>query len=310
MARRPSKNSGARPVGVLRITAPTKRSAAPAASTATKTVTTEDVEKLSIASLTLDTPLRPLVRPRRVPANPFHFLSLPSEIRIRIYEYYFSDSEPVIDLGPENHKRYHNKLRLVRVCRQVHDEATHLFYSTQTFRIFQIYPGRYFKTKKPLLARMKPIHRDCMTSLDLRLGPGWGAPPKGWVVTPALGLHECVNVHRLKVMVECDTSDNIYKGFRRSDGFYEGFCRNLLSDVMDALPNVVEVQFDAWPAVKKSGLMMQGLMSTATEAGMHITWGPERGWTDADEDDRNDTRSGMLLSLDGHPIDVVPWISA
>lgn len=311
MARRPTKKAGSKSASVLRITAPSAPPATSKISTTTETITTDDANKISLASLTLDTPLRPLVKPRRVPANPFHFLTLPSEIRIKIYEYYFSGTEPTIDLGPHNYKKYHKALGLVRVCRQVHDEATHFFYSTQTFRVFPTYPGKYFKTKKPFLTKLKPLQRNCITSLEVRLGPGWSAPPKGWVVNPALGLQDCINVRTLKVMVECDPSDNIFKGFRRSEGFYESFCRNLLSDVIDAIPNVEEVEFDAWPSVKKTGAMMQGLIETATEDGMLIAFGPSRGWTDGtDEDELNEKRPEMMISMDGHDMETIPWISA
>ncbi|KAK7430982.1 hypothetical protein QQZ08_002512 [Neonectria magnoliae] len=307
MARRTTKTTGprpsiSRPVRSLRITAPTAppgpHSSDPTTasdSSGAKPVTEDDVNKLSIASLTLDTPLIPLRKKRRVPATPLPFLSLPSELRIKIYAYFFDeedvdtlvspDPNNVIDLDPGNYKRFHRKLGLLRVCKQVHAEACFLFYSTRTFRIFPTYPGRHFKTKKPLLARMKPHQRQTITSLELRLGPGWNAPPRGWVVNPALGLQDCVDVEILKVYVECDPSDNTFNGFRRSEGFYEGFCRNLLVNVLDELPSVQVVEFDARANVKKSGKMMQGLIDVATQAERIIEWGPRRRWTDADGDD-------------------------
>ena len=247
--------------------------------------TESEVAKLSIASLTLDTPLKPLRRPRRVPATPFHFLSLPSELRLKIYEFYFDEGEDVLDLGPDNHKRIHKRLVLMRVCKQLHDEATHFFYGTRSFRIFPTYPGRYFKTKKPLLSRLKPVQRQQITSLELRLGPGWSAPPKGWIVNDALGLGDCIHVYKLTVFVECDPSDSIFKGFRRSEGFYEGFSRKLLASVLEAVPNVTVVEFDAWPSVKKTGGMMHGLYDVAVRSQRLIRWGPERGWTDDMEED-------------------------
>ncbi|KND91093.1 hypothetical protein TOPH_04404 [Tolypocladium ophioglossoides CBS 100239] len=256
------------------------------ASTATSEADTEDeISKLSITSLTLDTPLIPLTpKARRVPVKPFLFLSLPSELRVKVYEHYFNDTDKVLDLGPDNYKRIHKMLGLMRVCKQIHAEAAHLFYSTRPFRIFPTYPGKYFKTKKPLLARLKPGQRECITSLELRLGPGWNAPPRGWVVNDALGLRECVNVRKLNVFVECDPSDGFYKGFRQSEGFYEGFSRKLLASVIDQLPVVGVIEFDAWSGVKKSGDMMRGLLDVARQSKRVIRWGPERGWTDADED--------------------------
>lgn len=241
---------------------------------------------LHISSLTSDIPLIPLRRKPRVPNTPFHFLSLPSELRLKIYAYYFQDSEnEVLDLCPQNYKRFHKRLGLVRVCRQVHAEVTHFFYSTRTFRIFPTYPGRYFKTKRPLLARLKPVQRKCITSLELRLGPGWDAPPKGWAVTDILGLKDCVNVIKLNVFVEIDPSDSFFKSFRRSEGFFISFSRTLLSNVLDQMPAVTTLQFDAWPGVKKSGAMLHGLLDLVTQRKRLICWGPERGWTDEDEPD-------------------------
>ncbi|KAJ4266137.1 hypothetical protein NW762_004117 [Fusarium torreyae] len=295
MARRSSKSSASRPAGTLRIVMPSS-SKASANPTPPAAVTEDDVNKLSIADLTLDTPFIPLKPKRRVPATPFHFLSLPAEVRIQIYTYFFDDVATLLDLNPHNYKRVHKKLGLMRVCRQVHDEATFAFYSTRTFRLFPTYPGKYFKSKKPLLARLKKQQRRCITSLELRLGPGWNAPPRGWVVNPALGLTDCKDVERLNVFVECDPSDNIFQGWRRSEGFYEGFSRNLLTDVLNELPSVQTVQFDGWSSVKKSGDMMQGLMEVVTQAGYDIEWGPERGWTDATDIDEE-----MALEPVGYP---------
>ncbi|KAL1840795.1 hypothetical protein VTK73DRAFT_3666 [Phialemonium thermophilum] len=221
----------------------------------------------------------------RAASQTFRFMDLPSELRLKIYGFHFEESGPVVDLDPDNYKRIHKKLALLRVCRTVYHEASHYFYSTRTFRVFPTCPGRFFKTKRPLLARLNARQRACITSLELRLGPGWNKPPRGWVVNDALGLADCVNVRFLTVFVECDPSDNVFKGFRKADGFYEGFSRNLLNDVLGRLPFLERVYFDAWKSVKKSGAMMRGLFEVAVARGRRICWGPERGWTDQDDDD-------------------------
>lgn len=258
---------------------------------------TNDVAQVPIASLTADTPLIPF-RPnkRKVVPPPFRFLLLPSELRVKIYEYYFADDETVLDLGPDNYKRYHKLLGLMRVCRQISYEATHLFYSTRTFRIFPTHPAR-LKTKKPLLARLKPRQRECIATLDLRLGPGWNAPPRSWVVNDALGLKECVNAHQLNVLVQCDPSDGIFKGFRRSEGFYESFSRQLLESVIKELPALKVIEFDAWPGVQRSGAMMRGLLDLVAEHEIAIAWGPERGWTDAMEEDDRAAPLGSVIDV-------------
>jgi hypothetical protein len=281
MARRTGGRSGAL---VLR-----QRHPAPASSSATPPIPPPAIETVEeptgIAALVADTPLIPFNPKRRVPEKPFPFLLLPSEIRIKVYEYFFEDAvcpDTVLDLGPDNYKRFHGKLRLMRVCKQIHDEATHLLYSNTTFRLFPTYPGRYFKSKHPILSRLKPNQRECITSLELRLGPGWNAPPRGWVVNDALGLADCTNVHKLKVFVECDPSDGIFKGFRRSEGFYEKFCRALLGKVIEGMPALQIIEFDAWSSVNKSGAMMHALLDVAAQYDRVIQWGPERGWDDPD----------------------------
>lgn len=260
--------------------------------------TEDEVYGLPIAGLTLDEPLNSLNPEKRPPPKPFPFLMLPSELRVKVYEYYFSDVENVLDLGPENYKRYHKLLGLMRVCRLVSHEATHYFYSSRTFRLFPTHPAKV-KTKKPLLARLKPRQRQCITTLELRLDPGWSSPPRSWVINDALGLKDCFSVTKLNVFVQCDPSDGIFKGFRRPDGFYENFSRQLLDGVIGILPGLHALEFDAWSAVKKTGAMMHSLLDVAVESKLLIRWGPVRGWTDAmDEDEEVRTPVNML---DGVP---------
>ncbi|KAK3395728.1 hypothetical protein B0T20DRAFT_44257 [Sordaria brevicollis] len=253
-------------------------------------------------------PPKPLSRLARRKQKPFPFLELPAELRVKIYEYFFDDTHYVLDLDPDNYRRIHKKLGFFRTCRTISLEAGYLFYSTHTFRIFPTHPGKHFKTKKPLLARMSSRQRSWITSLEMRLGPGWNKPPRGWVVNPALGLHECTSVRKLTVFVECDPSDGIFNGFRRADDFYEGFSRNLLTDVLNQMPSLDNVTFDAWSSVRKKGAMMRGLINTAVSHGKQIQWGPERGWTDEDnEEDIKVPTSDMVATalLNGVGMDVV-----
>jgi len=214
--------------------------------------------------------------------QPFRFMDLPSELRIKVLDCYFSDVGRVIDLDTDNYKRIHKKLGILRTCRALYYEASHVFYSTHTFRLFPTV-GKFFKAKKPLLARLNKRQRGWITSLELRLGPGWNRPPRGWIVNDALGLADCVNLRKLTVFVECDPSDSVFNGFRRADDFYEKFSRELLDGVLTGLPFLDRIHFDAWSGVKKSGAMMRGLFGVTLAHGRTIRWGPERGWTDHDE---------------------------
>jgi hypothetical protein len=259
----------------------------------------------NIASLTVDVPISN--RPKRKKLPLFRFFDLPSEVRLEIYGYHFIEVEEVLDLDHDNYKRIHKKLALFRTCRQVYREASYAFYSTHTVRIFPIL-GKFFKTKKPLLARMSANQRASMTTLELRLGPGWNRPPRGWVVNDALGLKGCVKVRRIKVFVECDPSNDVFKGFRRSDGFYEKFSQDLLEGVLNEMPWCKVVEFDANPSVKKNGDMMTGLLETSNKMGCKLAWGPEKGWDDDEEVEvpepiPNNEPIGIAAMLNGHIID-------
>ncbi|KAE9368594.1 hypothetical protein N431DRAFT_428373 [Stipitochalara longipes BDJ] len=211
----------------------------------------------------------------------FPFLSLPSELRNKIYSLVFSAAPLHVDLDPSIFRIFHRTqmFAIFRVSHQLYREATHHFFSTHTFRIFPICPGRYFETKRPLLARLPARYRETITSLELRLGPGWNNPPRGWVVNEALGLADCTSVRVLKVFVEFDPSDAIFKGFRKSDGFYEEFSASLLDEIMKRVPSIKVVEFDAYTSIKRSGGMMLGLERVAAKyEGKVIGWGPERGW--------------------------------
>ncbi|KAG0645910.1 hypothetical protein D0Z07_7865 [Hyphodiscus hymeniophilus] len=212
--------------------------------------------------------------------KPFPFLSLPSELRNKVYSLVFASAPEIIDLDPDtfSHINRQRLFALFRVSRQLSHESIHHFFSTHTFRLFPIYPGRYFKTKRPLLCRLPAKYRSSITSLDLRLGPGWNNPPEGWVVNQALGLVDCVNVRALKVFVECDTSDDMYEGYRKFDGFYELFCAELLESVLKAVPTIQVVELDAWSAVKRNGKMISGLGEVISKFEKVVAWGPERGW--------------------------------
>ncbi len=255
----------------------------------------DEISEIPIQSLTLSdaAEARPKIAPKKK-NKPFRFMALPSELRIEIYACHFRGAGCLIDLDSDNYKRIHQKLAILRTCRAIYQEASHVFYSTRTFRMFPTQPGRFFKTKKPLLARLKTSQRSSLTSLELRLGPGWNNPPRGWVVNPALGLAECVNVRKLTVFVQCDPSDNIYKGWRKADGFYEAFSRDLLDRVLAEMPFVRRVHFDAYSGVKESGAMMAGLLEVAKARGKTICWGPE--WTDREEESAM-AHTGTALDL-------------
>lgn len=78
--------------------------------------------------------------------------------------------------------------------------------------------------------------------------------------------------------MECDPSDAIFAGFRKSEGFYERFSANLLEAVLKEVPSIKVVEFDAYTSVSRTGDMMSGLGAVVSKHEKIVAWGEERGW--------------------------------
>ena len=202
--------------------------------------------------------------------KPFPFFDLPSELRSKIFTLLLI-TETTIDLHPQNYRTAHQRLNIFLASQRMHSEASHIFYSRHTFRLFPTH-GRYVGNRiAPLVARLPRRYRACLTSLELRLGPGWGGPPQSWRVHEKLGLGEMENLRVLKVFVEVDPSQDIFNGFRTGKNFYTEFSRKLLEDVTKGLPGLHKIEFDAWPSVMmKDGTLMKTLVSQAKALGVNV----------------------------------------
>lgn len=213
----------------------------------------------------------------KVHRQPFRFFDLPSELRLRVYELCLVFPK-TLDLDPANFRTVAPALGLFRVSRRMHDEASRVFYGANTFRLFPVH-GRYINKKYPLLAWLPRKYRAHITRLELRLGPGFTRPPKGWVVDKRLGLPAANKVYKLNIFVEIDpASDDVFEGFRVGTNFYTEYCVDLLRTLIAHVPSIHEVEFDAYPSVSKSSPLLKGLMNEAVLNQKRITWGPERGW--------------------------------
>lgn len=211
------------------------------------------------------------------PVEPFPFFDLPSELRVKIYGLILVVPKTV-DLDPANYRGITSRLRLFLVSKRMHEEAFDVFFGKNAFRLFPVH-GRFFHTKLPLLARLPPRYRAAIHTIELRLGPGWTAPPKDWVIDGRLGLRDAVKFRVLKIFVECDpAADPIFEGFRVGHDFYTLFCTDTLRNIFAQVPSLAEVELDAYPSVSKASPLMQALLQEVKSGNKRITWGPERGW--------------------------------
>lgn len=177
------------------------------------------------------------------------------------------------------------RLSLFLVSRRMHEEAYPVFYS-QTLRLYP-YHGRFFHTKKPLLARLPSHYRNAVKTVELRLGPGWSKPPACQNTNDTLGLTDCTHMRLLKIFVELDPSDSIFTGYRgknATEETYKWFCVDLLLGIIEQVPSLETVEIDAYPGVKKDAPLVMALQKTVADVQLRLTWGPLRGWEKAQDE--------------------------
>lgn len=225
-------------------------------------------------------PAKQQVNENGVRCKPFRFFGLPSELRLRIYEVLLT-FPTTIDLDPVNHSAIAPQLRVFLVSHRFHEEASRVFYSCNTFRIFPTH-GRYINRKHPLLAWFPRRYRGYITRVELRLGPGFTRPPKHWIVDSRLGLAAATNLHKLRVFVEIDPASHVlFEAFGLGQAVYTEYCVGLLRALLVMPgPRIKEVEFDAYPSVKRDGPLLTALVQETRLHQKTVAWGSERVWED------------------------------
>lgn len=104
----------------------------------------------------------------------------------------------------------------------------------------------------------------------------------------------------MKIMVEIDTSDSVFMGFRgagATEDTYKLFCVNLLRGVLARVPGLDTVEIDAFPGVKRESPLVLALKRLVESEGngVKLVWGPLRGW----EDEKEGTASVGKTGLEG-----------
>lgn len=190
-------------------------------------------------------------------------------------------------------------MTLFLVSKRMHEEAYRVFYA-QPIRLYPSPASRFFHTKKPLLQRLPVRYREVINTMELRLGPGWSAPPRCQNTLPTLGLYDCTNMRNLKIFIELDPSVDVFNGFRGKNSTketYKWFCVDLLTGIFDQVPSLEKIEIDAFPAVKKDSMLVIAVCELVKERKKKLIWGPLRGWEKEDDEPGLIGLEGAMASM-------------
>lgn len=231
------------------------------------------------------------------PRGTFPLLDLPSELRYRIYNLVlFNNPDPTGGNGPDHEVQPTcQNLSLLLLSKRIHAEATHILYSTTTFRLFPLQDFQFLPTPPDLA----PHYRSHITRLSITLGSSWTAPPAAWKVSK--GLARCLSrvklVRTLRVFIALDPSQPMFAKHRVSYSFYTDFCGELLRDVLKAMPKLESVELAGYPHVEPDGPLVSRLREEAEAKDKIVRWGRECGWYEIMVEGRGkSTRAAMTTA--------------
>jgi len=236
--------------------------------------------------------------PASGPSRPPFRLDLPAELRLRVYEELLHVRDP-LDLDPLNYRRIVPRFNIFYTSRQVFEEAYRVFYSQP----INLYPAddRYNRVKYSLLERLPTRYRKEIPTMCMQVGSDWTRQPKHQHTRPELGLAECTSFKLLKVFVRLDPSEEWLRGFLGKNNTvdtYQQHCLDLLQGIFEQAPNLVAVEIDANPGVRKQSLFITALRKKVEEGGKRLLWGPLRGWDKLDPDEPGSIGlEGLMYSL-------------
>lgn len=197
--------------------------------------------------------------------SPFPLLSLPPELRNRIYTLILFS----LPREPKCHPSRRLPTAFFLASSQIHEEASYVFYTSHRFRI---YPIQEFRPL-PTLFEVPPTYRNLLKRVQVVLGPGFTSPPPSLRVTReiASALGKLDRITCLDVFVALDPSHPVFAKLKAARQFPD-FAGGLLRDLLKAMPQIEAVSIDRNPGVRRDGPLLTRLQLEIEKQERRLYW--------------------------------------